>query len=161
MNNDRYPWFVSAGGSPGSSFETIGHDLHRLRRNAVNSFFSKRSIMAMEPLIKSKISLLSNVFQSHFVQATPINLRVVFSSLTLDVISDYCYGEAFGALADENLAEIWSNTLSQVMSITTIVMHFPIVYSILSWLPDSLAGPVLGHHRVSRRNPSLCSQTNT
>ncbi|KAF7928971.1 hypothetical protein EAE99_004715 [Botrytis elliptica] len=148
---EKYPWFVSAGGSPGSSFETIGHDLHRLRRNAVNPFFSKRSIVAMEPLIKSKISLLSNVFQSHFTQATPINLRVVFSSLTLDVISDYCYGEAFGALTDENLAEIWSKTLSQIMSITTIVMHFPIVYKILSCLPDSLAGPVLGHHRNSRK----------
>ncbi|KAK6597436.1 benzoate 4-monooxygenase cytochrome p450 [Botrytis cinerea] len=148
---EKYPWFVNAGGSPGSSFETIGHDLHRLRRNAVNSFFSKRSIVATEPLIKSKLSLLSDVFQSHCAEAKPINLRVAFSSLTLDVISDYCYGEAFGALTDENLAEIWSTTLSQVMSITTIVMHFPILYKILSWLPDSLAGPVMGHHRNSRK----------
>ncbi|CAD6444943.1 696affef-5bae-4969-8a8e-53327ef140c5 [Sclerotinia trifoliorum] len=148
---EKYLWFVSSSGSPGSSFETIGHDHHRIRRNAVNPFFSKRSIVAMEPLIKSKITLLSNILHSHFVNQTPVNLRVVFSSLTLDVISDYCFGEAFGALTDKNLAEIWSQTLSQIMSITTLVMHLPILPNILSWLPDSMAGPVLGHHRNSRR----------
>ncbi|KAJ8068064.1 hypothetical protein OCU04_003638 [Sclerotinia nivalis] len=105
----------------------------------------------MEPLIKSKIFLLSNIFHSHSVNQTPVNLRVVFSSLTLDIISDYCYGEAFGALTDKSLAEMWSKTLSQIISITTIVMHFPILPKILSWLPDSIAWPVLGHHKNSRR----------
>ncbi|EDN92795.1 hypothetical protein SS1G_08659 [Sclerotinia sclerotiorum 1980 UF-70] len=133
---EKYLWFARSTGSQGSSFETIGHDHHRIRRNAVNPFFSKRSIVAMEPLIKSKISLLSNIFHSHFANQAPVNLRVVFSSLTLDVISDYCYGEAFGALTDKRLAEIWSNTLSQVMSTTTIVMHLPIIPKILSCLPD-------------------------
>ncbi|ESZ89926.1 hypothetical protein SBOR_9688 [Sclerotinia borealis F-4128] len=147
---EKYPWFISSSGSPGSAFETIGHDLHRLRRNAVNPFFSKRSITCMEPVIKSKISLLSNIFQRHSIDCTPVNLRVVFSSLTLDIISDYCYGEAFGALTDDNLAEVWSTTLSQIMSITTLIMHFPVLFRIMKWLPDSLAGPVLRHHRNSR-----------
>ncbi|KAI9641437.1 hypothetical protein NHQ30_010244 [Ciborinia camelliae] len=72
---EKYLWFVSSGGSPGSSFETIAHDLHRLRRNAVNPFFSKRSITAMEPIIKSKISLLSNILHSHFITVTGILLN--------------------------------------------------------------------------------------
>lgn len=150
IDNDRYLWFVRSGGSPGSSFETIGHDLHRLRRNAINPFFSKRSIVAMEPLIKEKISLLSHNFHANFANSTPVNLRVAFSSLTLDVISDYCYGKSFGALEDKKIGEMWSNTLTVIMSITTIVMHFPILFEIMAWLPDSLAGPVLVHHRVSR-----------
>ncbi|KAA8563986.1 hypothetical protein MFRU_025g00110 [Monilinia fructicola] len=148
---EKYPWFVSGSGSPGSAFETIGHDLHRLRRNAVNPFFSKRSINATEPIIKSQISLLSDIFHSHFLSATPVDLRVAFSSLTLDIISDYCYGRSFGALTNKDLAETWSNTLSQIMSKTTFIMHFPIIFKIMKSLPDSLAGPVLRHHRNSRK----------
>ncbi|KAB8289893.1 hypothetical protein EYC80_010524 [Monilinia laxa] len=148
---EKYPWFASCGGSPGSAFETIGHDLHRLRRSAVNPFFSKRSINATESAIKSQISLLSDIFHSHFLSATPVNLRVAFSSLTLDIISDYCYGESFGALTNKDVAETWSNTLSQIMSITTFVMHFPLIFKIMTFLPDSLAGPVLRHHRNSRK----------
>lgn len=127
----------------------MDHDLHRLRRSAINPYFSKRSITAVEPLIKTKISLLGKIFHNHLTDSTPVDLRVVFSSLTLDIISDYCYGESFGALTDDKLAEIWSVTLTRIMSITTILMHFPFLLGVMGWLPDSLAGPVLVHHRVS------------
>jgi cytochrome P450 len=36
-----------------SSFATAGHDLHRIRRSAVNKFFSRASIARLEGMIKS------------------------------------------------------------------------------------------------------------
>jgi hypothetical protein len=146
---NRYPWFVAGGGSPGSVFETIPHDLHRLRRSAINHFFSNRSITAIEPMIKTKVSQLSDIFHSHMTSKTPVNLRVMFSALTLDIISDYCYGESFGALNDQNVAREWYYTLEAVMAKAPLFMHFPWLLKVMGLLPDSIAGPVLRHHRVS------------
>jgi hypothetical protein len=146
---NRYPWFVAGGGSPGSVFETIPHDLHRLRRSAINHFFSNRSITAIEPMIKAKVAQLSDIFHAHMLSQKPVNLRVVFSSLTLDIISDYCYGEPFGALKDEKVAKEWYHTLEAVMAKAPLFMHFPWLLKIMGLLPDSIAGPVLRHHRVS------------
>lgn len=146
---NRYPWFVAGGGSPGSLFETIPHDLHRLRRSAITHFFSHRSITVIEPMMKTKLSQLSDMLHAHMLSKTPVNLRVVFSALTLDIISDYCYGESFGALNDPNVANEWYHTLETVMAKAPLFMHFPWLLNVLNLLPDSIAGPVLRHHRVS------------
>ena len=45
-------------GGLGSSFATAGHNLHRLRRSALNPFFSKRSIANNEALIREKVEHL-------------------------------------------------------------------------------------------------------
>ncbi|PQE14947.1 cytochrome p450 protein [Rutstroemia sp. NJR-2017a WRK4] len=147
---EKYPWFVAGGGSPGSVFETIPHDLHRLRRSAINHFFSNRSITAIEPMIKAKVSQLSDIFHAHMISKKPVNLRVAFSALTLDIISDYCYGESFGALKNEKLAMEWYYMLEAVMAKAPLFMHFPWLLKVMSLLPDSIAGPVLRHHRNSR-----------
>ncbi|QSZ30010.1 hypothetical protein DSL72_004528 [Monilinia vaccinii-corymbosi] len=148
---EKYGWFTNSAGSPGSCFETLGHDLHRLRRNAINPFFSKRSITAVEPMINSKISLLSDTIHSHFVDATPVDLRVLFNSFTLDVTSEYAFGESFGALTSKDVAETWRKAIAYIMPMMPLIMQFPILVTIMEWLPDSLAGPIAGHHRNSRR----------
>lgn len=51
-------------GAPTSSFATVSHNLHRLRRGSLNPFFSKRSVNQMEPLIVAKIEQLSKRFET-------------------------------------------------------------------------------------------------
>lgn len=41
-----------------TSFGTIDHDLHRLRRNAMNKFFSRTQITKLEPEMKKLTQLL-------------------------------------------------------------------------------------------------------
>ena len=42
----------------GSAFATLDHDLHRVRRGALNPYFSKRMVQRLEPRVKQKVLAL-------------------------------------------------------------------------------------------------------
>ncbi|CRK12641.1 hypothetical protein BN1708_017156, partial [Verticillium longisporum] len=63
--NDRYRdvvWWTNLAGAPGSSFSTVAHDLHHLRRSALNPFFSARAVTALEPVLRAKVDKLAARF---------------------------------------------------------------------------------------------------
>lgn len=68
---------MSVGGS-------IKHDLHRKRREALNPFFSKKSVTSLEPMITQKIQQLHQRFEYHIKQHTPINLSDTYFALAME-----------------------------------------------------------------------------
>jgi cytochrome P450 len=49
---DKYQWMSGRFGTEDAFFMTALDDLHRLRRSALNPFFSKRRIMEFQPVIQ-------------------------------------------------------------------------------------------------------------
>lgn len=70
-------------------FATVSHDLHRQRRGVMNPYFSKQRIVALEPLVRSKITKLAQRFSLAAQDASTIHLDVAFMALTTNVFSDY------------------------------------------------------------------------
>jgi hypothetical protein len=95
-----------------------------------------------------KVEKLCTLFRRHITSAEPLNLRVAYSALTLDIISDVCFGASWNCLEDDALATEWYNTLNEVFENAMLGMHFPWLLKVINLLPDSLAGPVINHHRV-------------
>jgi cytochrome P450 len=62
---------------------TIGHDLHKIRRNAITPFFSKRHVQAVEPDIQDKVERLCQRIEEHFDSRTPLNLSVASLALSM------------------------------------------------------------------------------
>ena len=62
---------LSVGGS-------LQHELHRKRREALNPFFSKRSVVELGPMISQKVDLLCKQFEDHLSSQIPINLSEVY-----------------------------------------------------------------------------------
>ena len=62
---------MSVGGS-------MNHELHRKRREALNPFFSKRSVVALGPMITGKVDLLRASLERHTENGTPINLSDLY-----------------------------------------------------------------------------------
>lgn len=44
---------------------------------------------------------------------------------------------------------MWKDVLDDIFEKANLIMHFPWMLTLLNALPDGLAGPVIGHHRVS------------
>ena len=65
----KVPMFV--GGS-------IYHELHRKRREALKSFFSKRSVVALGLMISSKVDTLRASLERHANHDTPVNLSNLY-----------------------------------------------------------------------------------
>lgn len=136
----RDPRYAVAFGAPYSLVGTIGHDHHRLRRSLVNNFFSKRSVIALTPIIHQKVDKLIRRFEDTFKKSTVLRLQLDFAALTADVITHYSYGWAQGYLDNEDSSK--SNDLVDAVNGLMTMFHinrfFPVLISIFRAAPPAL-----------------------
>lgn len=96
-HRDKSAWHQGRSGG-NSIFGTIPHEHHRLRRSALNPFFSKASIAAIEPLVQDKVDRLCQALAAHVESGKAVELQTAFVALTLDVILHYAFGAPAGLL---------------------------------------------------------------
>lgn len=96
--SENYTWTTKQFGPSTSVFATNGHELHRIRRAAIAPFFSIKSVQRLEPSVQSVIDRLILRFKGLRGTGKVINILHVYCALTLDVISEYSFGRADGAL---------------------------------------------------------------
>ena len=75
---DKYVYQTRTLPVPLSVGGTTQHDLHRKRREALNPFFSKKSVQSLGPMISGKVDLLCQRFDDHRKSQLPINLSDVY-----------------------------------------------------------------------------------
>lgn len=63
---------------PGGVGTTASHDLHKIRREALASFFSKRNVLHLERLIADKVEQLCQLVAKHAAEESPVNLSDLF-----------------------------------------------------------------------------------
>jgi cytochrome P450 len=68
----------------------VSHDLHRLRRSSINPFFSKAAVQRLEERIQSRLRILSERLSGFLERKEIIDVSVAMTSLTLDIITEYC-----------------------------------------------------------------------
>lgn len=61
---DKYGYYVVQFDTPEAGFGTVGHALHRVRRSALSPFFSKASILRLEPVITHMMEKLYRRLES-------------------------------------------------------------------------------------------------
>ena len=134
-------WFVSRAGGK-STFGTIDHDHHRIRRAALNPFFSKSSIVAIEPLIQERVDKLSEVLSRYATAGAVMEMHNAFTSLTLDIISTYAFGESYGLLELPGFSPEWKEALKATVESSIMNRHLPWVADLLGFLPNSIAARI-------------------
>ncbi|QSZ33222.1 hypothetical protein DSL72_002810 [Monilinia vaccinii-corymbosi] len=55
---NKDPFYTAQFNTPGSGFGAADHHVHRMRRSALNPFFSKASINRLSPMLTNMVSLL-------------------------------------------------------------------------------------------------------
>ncbi|KAH6677138.1 putative cytochrome P450 [Halenospora varia] len=125
-------------GMPESTFNTIDSDLHKLRRSALNPFFSRRSITVLEPMLVEKVNKACSRLQESKDAGTPIDLRLLFSCMTTDILTDYAFPHCFDLLSDPDLAPDWRNSFHTGLRNFQWLKHFPWLWSLLRGTPESL-----------------------
>ena len=128
-----------------SIFGTVLHDHHRIRRAALNPFFSKKSVNKIEPLIQRKADILCTSLSEYAPDGSdedragkPIELGVAFMSMTLDVVSHYAYGKSYGLLELPGFSPVWKEVIENVMESFALVRNLPWLPGLLKKLPRSI-----------------------
>jgi cytochrome P450 len=95
---DKNPFYAESFGNTGSGFTTVKHDLHRLRRAAINPFFSKQKVTALQPLIQELVDKLCARFEKIRGTDEVVPMECAFDAFTMDVITEYSLDTSFGYL---------------------------------------------------------------
>lgn len=132
---DKYSRFVAGIGFPNSMLTTVDHDHHRLRRGLLNSFFSKRSVLKLSPLLHEKKSRLMQRFEESYRDHNVLELTDVFAAFTGDLISQYSWGVSSGFLDDENFNNGFRQAAHHLAPLVHLQRFFPIIVPIAKAMP--------------------------
>lgn len=137
--------------------------MHRVRRSALNPFFSKQSVGHLEDSIQLSIDRLHfRLGLAAAANADPIaNLSDAFTAVSGDIISSYTFGESYNLIEQEDFAPEWrklmlvclrvpslchplrqyTDTMDQELSRNTHLMkQFGWAYTVLTRIPEALVG---------------------
>jgi cytochrome P450 len=138
---DRCSWFMHAratGPKHNQLLQTMDHDLHRKRRQAMSPYFSKGSIQNLEPFIKKKVDLLILRLNQAYQSDDVVNLSYAYSALTMDVISGYCFGDDMKSLDRKEFGREWLDILHDGIQIRPVGRQFPWLINTMMDLPPKV-----------------------
>lgn len=135
---DKYPYFSAQFGIPASVFGTPGHDLHRLRRGALNRFFSKSSISRLEPVIHNAIEKLVSQLQTHSGTGKPVAINMAFSCVTTDVVTEYAFAKSYNFLGSPTFEPNFHRAIIAGTDMGPWFKQFPWLITLMNRLPQNL-----------------------
>ncbi|RFU34022.1 hypothetical protein B7463_g2266, partial [Scytalidium lignicola] len=97
---------------PNSTFSTCDHHLHKLRRAAINPFFTTRKMQGHGPFMQTLVDKICVRFRKEYAgQDKAVSLNDVYGCLTADMITSLAFGRSYELLQKEN----WDSPLTKGM----------------------------------------------
>ena len=119
-----------------SGFGTVDHDLHRLRRAAINPFFSKQKVAQLQPVVQRLADKLCRKLERIRDTDEVVPIECAFDAFTMDVITEYSLDETFGYLDQTG----WSSDFRELERAFGEMGYrqklFPPLLDIMNSLPD-------------------------
>ncbi|KAJ6136314.1 Cytochrome P450 [Penicillium capsulatum] len=142
-SRDKYDYPLRALRVPGGVGTTADAKLHRLRREALVPFFSKRNVLSLETLIKEKVDQLCEKIAAVARQTTPVNLSDLFFAFSNDVVTNFLFAHRVDMLADQQKAATSRQNSKQLLLGIHLNKHFPWIPSFLEALPLAISKPLM------------------
>ncbi|KAK3639089.1 hypothetical protein LTR56_012638 [Elasticomyces elasticus] len=137
---DKDKWFYGGFVStdPGATVATPSHDLHRIRRGAMSSYFSSANVRKLEPVVLSRVQKLCDRLEEHRTNGHPVNLSNAFRCLATDVVTYFAFPKPRSMLDTPDFSKDFTRLLRDFSSLITWQRHLKIVFPILMSIPDAV-----------------------
>ena len=130
--------------APNSIVATVDHDMHRMRRNSINGFFSNASIRRVEPIIKENLEkMLARWNEPSGKDGKVLQMHVIFKAYASDIITTYAFGDCFHFLDEGDWGKAYFASTDRYFSLTHVFGHFPIVMKVVNSMPAWALGLVI------------------
>ena len=133
---DKWSWSVNLFGNSLSMFGTAPHDLHRLRRGALNPFFSKQAVTRLQPVIKELIEKLCARFETCRETGEPVETGQAYAALTTDIITRYAFSTSYGCIDDPGWKWEWPRAMNDGTKSCHLNKQFKFVFPAMQATPD-------------------------
>ncbi|OJD36070.1 cytochrome p450 [Diplodia corticola] len=135
---EKWRWSAKMFGTTQAAVGTASHELHRLRRAALNPFFSRRSVVRLEPVIQANVDKLRARLHGFAATGQHVNLTDAFTALSADVIGAFAFGKPYGFLDADDFNPGWHKLMLDLSRGTHLMKQFGWLYTILTCIPQRL-----------------------
>lgn len=136
-------------GNPLSAFASVDHETHRLRRSALNPFFSKRKIAGYVPQMQASVDrLLQRLEREYGGTGRVLNLNKMWGCLSSDTIVGFAFERQYGFLDSPDFHSMLNEAMADLLEPVHWTVHVPMLSALLQALPDAL---------VTRLQPQMAS----
>ncbi|KAK0729760.1 cytochrome P450 [Lasiosphaeris hirsuta] len=141
---DRWRFFTKQFGADGSGVGTIDHDLHKLRRSAINPFFSMQNVRSLQPVIEERVdALLARLSEDGRTSEKPIDVLYPFSAFTNDVINEYAFSKCDHLIEDPTYGKDVTDYLLTGTHYGKAIQHMEIILKLINALPEKLSAALV------------------
>ncbi|KAK1783780.1 cytochrome P450 [Copromyces sp. CBS 386.78] len=146
---DRTHFWCDQFGAPGSVVSIVPHELHKLRRSAINHYFSTASVRKLQPVIEERVDALLARLREHgkTKKQTPIDMLHPFSALAYDIINEYAFAKAEHAVEHPTFRSDITNGLTTGVQYGKLFQHIPILLTTLERLPPKFLASISPAYR--------------
>lgn len=135
---DKNPYWINSFGNTVAGFGTVDHDLHRLRRAAINPFFSKQKVNQLQPVVQHLADKLCAKLEKCRGTGEVVPLECAFDAFTMDVITEYSLDTNFGYLDHPGWSSDFRELERAFGEMGNMQRMFPPLIKIMQSLPDRL-----------------------
>jgi cytochrome P450 len=134
---DKYNWMSNRFGNDTSVLTTAAHDLHRVRRNALNPYFSRQRILGLQDTIRQKLSVFVNQIRENANAGAPITISRGYMAFSEDVIMHYCFGYDYDSLRKFAWTPVLHDAFAAVCIAGNMALQFPTIPKVMNALPQA------------------------
>ncbi|KAI1497820.1 cytochrome P450 [Biscogniauxia marginata] len=122
-----------------SAFATADHNFHRVRRGALNPFFSKRKIAQHSPNIQNHMNrLCSRVASQYLGSDATLNLTSMWGAFAADIVVGYCLEKPYDFIMNPGFRAEFCDAMVDLLNPVHFNTQFPWMLKPIKLLPDSL-----------------------
>jgi cytochrome P450 len=130
---NRDTFVLDGFGLPDTVIASKDHDLHRMRRTALNPFFSVHAIARIEPVVNEKLEFLCARLRQ--LGEEPFNVEAAIMAMTTDIITQYCFGNSYDFLKQPSFNEDWTTMMRDASEVSNFGRYFPWVPILMAKMP--------------------------
>ena len=163
---DKYARMSGRFGTEESFFTTAADEHHRIRRSAINPFFSRKRIIDFQPVIRAKLDKLCHKIAQYNVSGRELHLHEAWTAYAGDVVTEFTFARSYDHLDVPDFAETFNKPMHAACESSTMTLQFPWLWPLMNSLPEWLVMKLQPefylHIRVQRVSlvwPYLCSRS--
>jgi len=111
---------------------------HQLRRSYLNPFFSRRSVLDMEHVVKDKTSKLVGLLRSSLESTGVFDAHYAIRAFSVDVISEYAYDRCWNQMDQGDWGAGYQLAIQDIQLFFPWLQTFPFLLPIFGAIPDWL-----------------------
>ena len=145
-------------GLPLSSFDTVPHEHHRRRREAIAQYFSRQKVNNYASEIQRLATKLCDRLVSEYATTSKVvNLNEAYAAFVSDAITYYTFAFSYDFLDFPDFITPFTTSIRKLAMSLHTAGHFPWILTLLQLAPNSVVGilnpmmkPVFEFHEVLR-----------